>query len=64
MKNREKYISNRNEYDLLVTMQKYLREHAVVRVPCVLDMLLGHIKPCTCDDCCHCIQQWLNEETK
>lgn len=64
MKNREKYIINSNEYDLLVKMQKHLREHGAARVPCVLDMIIGQIYPCQCDDCSHCIEQWLNEESR
>ncbi len=59
MKNRERYILNVNEYDMLVKIQ-------AVMAGCVIEALTGKDYPCP-DDLCtckECIQKWLNEEDK
>ena len=62
MTNRDKYFNKMDPYDLLARMQRYQKEYGRERVPCVLDMIAGQIKPCDGENCYQCIQQWLNEE--
>lgn len=65
MKNRDKFILKRNEYDLLVTLQVAF---SGMRCQCVLEALTAKEvncpddKCCTLDTCKECIQKWLNEE--
>lgn len=72
MKNRDRYIINVNEYDMLISMQTNI----VTKCGgyCVIDELTG--KVCDCPEdmngkvgeqsrlavCSKCIQKWLNEE--
>lgn len=61
MKNRERYILNVNEYDMLAKIQ-------AVMAGCVIEALSGEDYPCPDDHVCmlstckECIQKWLNEE--
>ena len=65
MKNRDKYILQRNEYDMLCDLQAAISSG---RCQCVLEALTGKDYPCPEDKCCmlstcmECIQKWLNEE--
>lgn len=62
MKNRDRYITGRNEYDLLVNIQ-------AVMAGCVLEALTGKDYPCPDDGCCmlstckECIRKWLDEDS-
>lgn len=60
MTNREKYITKRDEYDLMMM--------TMVKRGCPLTIVTGKFgdeieqcKDCT-EDCAECIQRWLNEE--
>lgn len=60
MTNREHYILNANEYDMLIRIQACM-------VGCVLEALTGKDYPCPDDSCAletckKCIQQWLNQQ--
>lgn len=71
MKNRTKYIIQRNEYDLLVTMQHNLFDNGYI---CAIDVITGEINNCPAEMkgkvgresklevCKKCIQKWLNTE--
>ena len=64
MKNRDRYILKRNEYDMLCDIQLGLLHGEC----CVLDALSAkvHVCPLNEDDddpykrCCKCLQSWLN----
>lgn len=65
MRNRKKFITNRNEYDMLCDIQLGLLHGE----RCVLDALTAETNICSSqvgDDsykqCCECIQKWLNKE--
>lgn len=61
MTNRERYILNIKEYDLLVKIQACM-------CGCVLEALTGKDYPCPDDKCCllstcqACIHAWLDKE--
>lgn len=61
MTNRERYITKRNEYDLMMTI-------ANSQPYCPIDIISGEIVDCENDlpfgDCKDCIQKWLNEESE
>lgn len=71
MKNRDKYITRRSEYDMLMQMQYNIMERGCV---CILDALTGAMNNCPAEMqgkvgalsrlavCGKCIQKWLNEE--
>lgn len=65
MKNRDKYILQRNEYDMLLTIQAAF---GYGMCQCVIEALTGREYPCENDKCCmlstceECIRQWLNKE--
>ena len=71
MKNRDKYILKRNEYDLLITIQTNIIDNGGC---CVIDEITGNMNACPEDMkgkvgresklaiCSKCIQAWLNEE--
>lgn len=67
MKNRDKYILQRNEYDMLRCLQATISSG---RCQCVIEALTGKDYPCPDDKVCmldtceECIQNWLNEEVK
>lgn len=67
MKNRDKYILQRNEHDMLVQVQATIASQPYL---CVIEALTGNNYPCPDDKVCmldtceECIQNWLNEETK
>lgn len=60
MTNREKYITKRDEYDLMMTIAE-----AYPNV-CPIDAIGGNYVECENElpfgKCADCIQQWLNEE--
>lgn len=64
MKNRDKYILQRNEYDMLRCLQIAFNSGS----KCVIEALTGREYSCVEDKCCmlstceECIQRWLNEE--
>ena len=60
MKNRSRYIGQRNEYDMLCPIIDY--GQALSDDFCIIDALGG--KGGTCDEksCKKCIQNWLNKE--
>lgn len=66
MKNRDRYILQKNEYDLLIEMQKNIIDGGCC---CIIDALTGSTYPCENDKVCmldtcrECIQRWLNAET-
>lgn len=64
MKNRERYILKRNEYDMLMDVQMALAHGE----RCIIDAITGKERSCAnyvkqdlrvCDKC---IREWLNEE--
>lgn len=61
MTNRERYITKRDEYDLMMTIQK---------TGCPIWIVMGETPPCwdNCvedeDRCGICVQRWLNEEAR
>lgn len=61
MTNREKYITKRNEYDLMMTI-------AETQPCCPIDVIGGECVECEKDlpfgHCKDCIQRWLNKEAK
>ena len=65
MKNRDKYILQRNEYDMLVQIQAAIASQPYL---CVIEALAGKDYPCPDDKVCMlstceaCIQAWLNKE--
>ena len=63
MTNREKYITKRDEYDLLMTIRKNIAVNA-----CPIDIIGGDWVECENElpfgNCKDCIQKWLNEEAK
>ena len=70
MKNRDKYILRKNEYDMLMQIQYNILDR--VSIVCVIDGLTGGLKSCPeewssasnkLDVCSKCIQAWLNEES-
>jgi hypothetical protein len=67
MKNRDKYILQRNECDMLVQIQAAIASQPYL---CVIEALTGKDYPCPDDKVCmldtceECIQNWLNEEAK
>lgn len=60
MKNRSRYIGQRNEYDMLCSIIDYAK--VLSDDFCIIDALGG--KGGTCDEkgCKKCIQNWLNKE--
>ena len=66
MKNRDKYILKKSEYDMLCDMQVTIGSGYC---QCVIKALIGKDYPCkddyVCglDTCKECIQRWLNAET-
>lgn len=64
MKNRDKYITQRNEYDLMMSIHENTGDE------CSIPLLTGQpvsSLPCLRSDwvpmpCRECIQKWLNEE--
>ena len=61
MKNRERYISRRNSYDMLCNIISY--GQALDEDFCVIDALGAKGGTCV-NGCEKCIQNWLNEEEK
>ena len=61
LKNRDRYILKRNEYDILVAMNKRLVYDSPIATCCVLDSIQGRTE-CLAETCEQCIQDWLNEE--
>ena len=61
MTNREKYITKRNEYDLMMTIREV--GACPIRVVCG-ESCLPRFLVCKAfdEDCAGCIQKWLNEE--
>ena len=69
MKNRDKYLLKRNEYDILMQFQRNIFNGGC---GCVIDGLTGEFRDCPkewrdaktkIDVCSKCIQDWLNEES-
>ena len=66
MKNKDKYITGRSEYDLLIGIHYRTEEQ------CAIPLLTGQAVetlPCLRDDwtempCHECLQRWLNEEAE
>ena len=67
MTNREKYILQRNEFDMLIGIQAALGRGLC---QCVIEALTAKDYPCPDDKVCmldaceECIQNWLNEEVE
>ncbi len=60
MTNRERYILQVNEYDLLIKLQEGLSRSDSY---CILDLITGKYERCPHDiNCEKCIQIWLNAE--
>lgn len=77
MTNREKYITKRNEYDMMIAIQDRLdkqEDHCgwceVHRIGCSIELISGsrpNREDCmyaTYDRCDSCIQRWLNEKNE
>lgn len=71
MTNREKYITKRDEYDLMMTIAENIQG---IGTFCPIKAIGGKRPPCKCKpdtqsslmmrDCETCCQNWLNEEAK
>mgnify|MGYP006864460440 CR=1 FL=1 len=69
MTNREKYITKRNEYDLMMTIAENIQG---IGTFCPIKAIGGKRPPCKHDtqsflmmrDCKTCVQKFLNEEAK
>lgn len=59
MTNREKYITKRDEYDLMMTINKETGMCAVGTV----GGTMRDEEYCNSHSCAECIQKWLNQET-
>lgn len=69
MKNRERYITKRNEYDLMMTIAENIQELGTF---CPITAVGGKRPPCKCKhdtqsslilrDCETCVQEFLNDE--
>lgn len=65
MRNRDKYILKRNEYDMLIGLQAAFGSGLC---SCVIEALTGRDYPCpddkvcTLDTCRICIGDWLNQK--
>jgi hypothetical protein len=69
MTNREKYITKRDEYDLMMTIAENIQELGTF---CPITAVGGKRPPCKCKpdtqsslilrDCETCCQDWLNEK--
>lgn len=60
MTNRERYILQANEYDLLIKLQEGLGRSDSY---CILDLITDKYNRCPDDtNCKDCIQKWLNAE--
>lgn len=60
MKNRQRYILQVNEYDLLIKLQKGLSRSDSY---CILDLITDKYHTCPKEsECSSCIQNWLNAE--
>ena len=60
MNNRERYILQANEYDLLMRIQKGLGRCDAY---CILDLIIDKYNICPKEtECSNCIQNWLNAE--
>lgn len=64
MKNRERYISQRNEYDLLREIQATMLSNNCCVIEALVNIKCQHDKECMLDTCCECIQKWLNEDER
>lgn len=65
MKNREKYITKRNEYDLMMAIQHNATDQTNTFIPyCPISVITGNIlEGCGKNESCEqCIQHWLNAE--
>ena len=62
MKNRDKYILKRNEYDMMCQIIKGVTNG----VPCAIKVVSGQWSKRHCyehdSDCYTCVREWLNEE--
>lgn len=68
MTNRERYITKRNEYDLMMTIAENIQELGTF---CPIKAISGKARACIITDskppmrdCERCIQKFLNEEVK
>ena len=71
MTNREKYITKRNEYDLMMTIAENIQG---IGTFCPITAIGGKRPPCKCKpdtqsslmmrDCETCVQEFLNEEAE
>ena len=64
MTNRERYILNRNEYDMLIGLHAALGSglcQCVIEAITAKDYYCPDDKVCTIEACKECIQKWLNE---
>ena len=62
MKNRDRYLLHRNEYDVLCAIQAAIASGIC---GCVIEAVTGKEYDCkgkTHEDCNFCIQLWLNSE--
>lgn len=62
MKNRDRYLLHRNEYDVLIAIQAAISSGLC---GCIIEALIGRDYDCqgkTFEDCKDCIQKWLNSE--
>ena len=64
MKNRDRYILQRNEYDMLLALQTAI---STGLCQCVIEALTGKEQMCdtgrvSLDTCEYCIRYWLNED--
>lgn len=70
MTNRERYITKRNQYDLMLTIAENI---SGIDTFCAIRAVCGRKRPCEYTqskngtlmrDCPSCIQKWLNEESE
>ena len=62
MKNRERYVSRRNEYDLMMSILHSRSACPVERVGAPKPVCVPSAAGLAQTDCEGCIQRWLNEE--
>lgn len=64
MKNRERYILNVNEYDMLIKIQATMLTNDCCVIEALTDVGCPEDRCCMLSTCETCIQKWLNEEDK
>lgn len=64
MKNRQRYILQRNELDLLLAVARNTEKCPIYAVGATSPRLEEIGDTCNEDECPDCVQEWLNEEER